>query len=94
MFKVTFRGKIAIDVDLEQEASLLTAANRVKAPLSHRCGGHGRCGTCLVNVEQGAQNLSPAGTTESRVLRILKARANQRLACQAWVKGDVACSVG
>ena len=31
---------------------------------------------------------------EKRILQILKAEPGQRLACQAWAQGDVACAVG
>jgi len=91
MFKVTFRGKITAEIDVERELSLLTVAGPL--PLAHRCGGHARCGSCMVTVEEGQERLSEMGAAESRVLRILKARQNQRLACQAWARGDVCCRV-
>ncbi|HWQ11137.1 MAG TPA: 2Fe-2S iron-sulfur cluster-binding protein [Holophaga sp.] len=91
MFKVTFKGKIAAEIDVDRELSLLAAALQGEVPLTHRCGGHARCGRCLVGIEEGAENLSPAGPAESRVLRILKARAGQRLACQAKASGSVCC---
>jgi ferredoxin len=93
MFKVTFKGKISAEIDLERELSLLAAAAKGEIQLTHRCGGHARCGTCLVTVEQGVEQLSEPGTAETRILRILKARQNQRLACQAWAKGDTCCRV-
>lgn len=93
MFKVTFKGKVTAEIDLERESSLLAAAAKGGVALTHRCGGHARCGTCLVTVEEGQDQLSDAGTIESRVLRILKARPDQRLACQAQVQGDACCRV-
>jgi ferredoxin len=93
MFKVTFRGKITAEIDLERELSLLTAASKGEVALNHRCGGHARCGTCLVTIEEGEDQVSPMGTAETRVLKTLKARPDQRLACQAWVKGSVCCRV-
>ena len=93
MFKVTFKGKITTEIDLERELSLLAAATKGEVPLTHRCGGHARCGTCLVTVEDGQEQLSPRGINETRILKILKARQNQRLACQAWAKGDVCCQI-
>ncbi len=93
MFKVTFRGKITAEIDLERELSLLAAAAKGEIALIHRCGGHARCGTCLVTIEQGQEQLSPMGTAETRVLKTLKAREDQRLACQTLAKGDVCCRV-
>jgi len=93
MFKVKFRGKANGEAELEQESSLLTAASRGAVPLTHRCGGHARCGTCLVTIEAGQENLSQAGSAETRILTILKAKEGQRLACQTWTKGDVDCQV-
>jgi ferredoxin len=93
MYKVTFRGKIAVEVEAERESSLLAAAAKGGLSLPHRCGGHARCGSCLVTIESGQDQLIEAGAVETRVLRILKARQNQRLACQAWAKGDVCCRV-
>jgi len=93
MFKVRFKGKASGETELEQESSLLGAANRGKVALPHRCGGHARCGTCLVTIEEGQENLSPVGTSETRILKILKAQEGQRLACQAWANGDVCCQV-
>jgi ferredoxin len=93
MFKVVFRGRHTGEVSLEQEASVLSAAAKGEVALTHRCGGHARCGTCLVTVEEGAEQLTPMGAAEARILKILKARPEQRLGCQAWAKGDVTCRI-
>jgi ferredoxin len=93
MFKVTFTGKASGEAELEQESSLLNAANRGGVSLTHRCGGHARCGTCMVSIESGQEHLSPTGAAETRILKILKANGDQRLACQAWTKEDVSCRV-
>jgi len=94
MFKITFSGKVAGEVELEQEMNLLGAATKGQLPLTHRCGGHARCGTCILTVESGMDRLSPVGASEARILKVLKAGEAQRLGCQAWAKGDVACKVG
>lgn len=93
MYKVVFRGKHPGEVSLEQEASVLSAASKGEVALDHRCGGHARCGTCLVTVETGADQLTPVGSAEARILKILKATPGQRLGCQAWAKGDVTCRI-
>jgi ferredoxin len=93
MFKVVFRGRHTGEVPLDQEASVLSAASKGEVALNHRCGGHARCGTCLVTVEAGADQLTPMGAAEARILTILKAKPGQRLGCQAWAKGDVTCRI-
>jgi ferredoxin len=93
MFKVKFSGKASGEAELERESSLLNAATSGQVPLTHRCGGHARCGTCIVTIEEGQEHLSPAGTSEKRILGILKAKDGQRLACQTYTTGDVSCKV-
>ena len=51
------------------------------------CGGYGQCGTCIVEVVEGMENLSPRTEVEERKLK--KRSANCRLACQALVHGPV-----
>lgn len=94
MFKVTFTGTQEATAELEQELSLLHAARRAGVALTHRCGGHARCGTCRVTVEAGAEHLSEMGSAEARILGILKASPVERLACQAWAQGDAAVNIG
>lgn len=93
MFKVTLKGRQTVEVPLERETSLLAASTKGEAPIKHQCGGHARCGTCLVTVEAGQEHLSPIGPTEARILKVLKATPGQRLGCQAWAQGDVTCKV-
>lgn len=93
MFKVTFKGRTTTAVDLEREISLLAAAAKGEVAINHRCGGHARCGSCLVTVEEGQEQLSEMGEAEARVLKILKASQAQRLACQTQASGDVSCRI-
>lgn len=93
MFKIRFKSKETIEVELEQELSLLSAANRGQAGLNHRCGGHARCGTCKVRIVEGSEHLSEMGASEKRILGILKAAPEERLACQCWAKGEVTVEV-
>lgn len=47
------------------------------------------CGTCMMEVTKGTNNLSEPSVMEDKVLRENMAGRNQRLACQAQVLGDV-----
>jgi len=51
------------------------------------CGGYGQCGTCVVGIVEGVENLSPRTQVEERKLR--KRPENCRLACQTMVNGPV-----
>lgn len=51
------------------------------------CGGYGQCATCVVEVEEGMENLSPKTDFEKR--RLKKKPDNYRLACQTMVNGSV-----
>lgn len=51
------------------------------------CGGYGQCGTCLVEIVEGAENLSEKTAFEQR--RLKKKPENYRLACQVLVNGPV-----
>ncbi len=59
---------------------------RLKGKLMN-CGGYGQCGTCVVEIVEGIENLSPKTQFEERKLR--KKPANYRLACQTLVNGEV-----
>lgn len=51
------------------------------------CGGYGQCGTCIVEIVEGMENLSPPTETEKRKLK--KKPSTYRLACQTLVQGPV-----
>lgn len=51
------------------------------------CGGVGQCGTCIVEVVEGMENLSDRTEFEQRKLK--KKPNSYRLACQTTVNGAV-----
>lgn len=51
------------------------------------CGGGGNCGTCIVEIVEGMENLSLRTDAENRILK--KKPENYRLACQTVVNGAV-----
>jgi adenylate cyclase len=89
MHTIRFDGKTPGMAECDRETALLAASAKASVPLSHICGGHARCGTCLVTIVEGADHLSEMGSAETRVLLALKAKPDQRLACQTWARGDV-----
>jgi ferredoxin len=78
---------VAIGVNLRQKAvengiDLYTFKGKLMS-----CGGYGQCGTCVVNVVEGAENLSPRTDFENRKLK--RRPETCRLACQSMVNGPV-----
>lgn len=51
------------------------------------CGGVGQCGTCIVEILEGMENLSPKTDFEER--RLKRKPPTYRLACQTLANGDV-----
>ncbi|VXD25075.1 putative ferredoxin [Planktothrix serta PCC 8927] len=51
------------------------------------CGGYGQCGTCIVEIVEGLENVSPRTEAEERILR--KKPDTYRLACQTVVNGNI-----
>jgi ferredoxin len=78
-------GKTA---EARNDESLLDVARRAAIPLGNSCGGVGVCTRCKVRVVAGAENLSPATSIESRFGSARGFAADERMACQAVVKGD------
>ncbi len=72
--------KVALLHDVEVYKGLDKVAN---------CHGNGICGTCVVEVVEGAENVSPKTLREQ--FRLKGKPANRRLSCQCQVLGDVAC---
>jgi ferredoxin len=78
---------VAAGVNLRQKAvengiDLYTLKGKLMS-----CGGYGQCGTCVVNVVEGEENLSPRTDFENRKLK--RKPETYRLACQSMVNGPV-----
>jgi ferredoxin, 2Fe-2S len=54
----------------------------------HACGGKGRCTTCKVVMESGAELLSPPSEAELLYRSKEALNQNERLACQAKLAGE------
>ena len=75
------------DVELDAGECLLDADDRAGLPIIFGCRG-GACGTCLVEVLSGAENLSELTAEEEILLPVLApGGTNLRLACQVRVLG-------
>lgn len=59
----------------------------------HACGKKGRCTTCKMIVTKGIENLGELTEAEIKFSAQKRLAANERLACQAVVKGDMTIEV-
>ncbi|MGL6209430.1 MAG: adenylate/guanylate cyclase domain-containing protein [Paracoccaceae bacterium] len=62
--------------------TLLEISRANGIPHTSLCGGRGRCTTCRVVIEDGAEHLTPPSPAEAASLAAVGATANTRLACQ------------
>lgn len=62
--------------------TLLEISRTNAVPHAALCGGRGRCSTCRVVIEHGADQLPPPTDAEARTLAAVNAPPNARLACQ------------
>jgi len=69
--------------------TLLSAAIEMGVVISHVCGGDGACGTCRVEVVQGAEHLTPPTPDET----YKEIEPPHRLSCQSKLIGDVVVKV-
>jgi adenylate cyclase len=65
--------------------SVLELSRMNGVPHADVCSGRGRCGTCRVHVDSGAERLSPRNGIEDATLARVHASEGDRLACQARV---------
>lgn len=70
------------DIVAEKGMTLLEMSQANGIPHTALCGGKGRCTTCRVFVEDGADSLPPPSEVEARSLSAVDAPEGTRLACQ------------
>lgn len=70
--------------------TLLDALRAAGIPHASVCGGRGRCSTCRVHIDHGADGLAAPESDELKLLRRISAPASVRLACQIRPTGDLA----
>lgn len=70
------------EVTTGKGSTLLEVSRANGVPHTALCGGRGRCTTCRVIIEDGADQLHPPSEAEARSLAAVNAPPNARLACQ------------
>lgn len=66
----------------QNDENVLNVALRSGLSIDHTCGGHGTCGTCLVFVRRGLENLPVRNEIESEMAQDRGFQEHERLCCQ------------
>ena len=88
--KLTFND-IKLTVTVPVGVRVIDISEKVGSGIVFGCR-EGDCGTCLMKVEEGWNNLSTPSVIEDKLLRENAAGKHYRMACQAQVLGDVSVS--
>jgi adenylate cyclase len=73
----------------EPGENLLDAVLRAGIAQAHACGGHARCSTCRVEVQQGVEHCTPRSPAEQLLADRLGFHSELRLACQTVPSEDL-----
>jgi len=87
---VLFEGNVFGEecrVDSGEGGPLVDLCDQASAPVPFSCRG-ATCGTCLIEILQGAELFEEPQLAEAELLRILGHPPELRLACQAELKKD------
>jgi ferredoxin len=87
---LTFKD-IGLTVSVPVGVRVIEISEKVGAGIVYGCR-EGDCGTCMMKVEEGWENLSTPSIIEDKVLKDNLAGRHYRLACQAQIIGDVTVS--
>lgn len=87
--KITFED-IAQTVNVPAGTRVIEVSEKIGAGIIYGCR-EGDCGTCMMHVQEGWNNLTVPSVLEEKVLKENMAGRHDRLACQAQILGD--CSV-
>ena len=82
---VTFEN-IGITITVPAGTRLIEISEKVGAGITYGCR-EGECGTCMMRIVSGMENMSERSVLEDKVLQENMAGRNNRLACQAQVLG-------
>lgn len=78
-----------ITIQSEPYCSLMQICDDHSTPIFFGCR-EAACGTCLIEISRGLENLSPVTSAERELLDVLAPNnENARLACQCTVNGNI-----
>ncbi|EKZ98223.1 ferredoxin [Cupriavidus sp. SHE] len=89
--EITFVTNGEKTVNAPENSNLLRVSLREQGGIPFKCGG-GICGTCKCRIERGLEHTDAVKPKERKHLSDDDLRAGYRMACQTFVKGDIAVS--
>jgi adenylate cyclase len=87
--QLRLRYQDRITVTVRPGMTVLEALRAARIAHASVCGGRGRCSTCRVHIDAGAEHLPVPEEDELRVLRRIAAPVSVRLACQLRPQADL-----
>lgn len=84
--KLTFED-IEQTINVPVGTRVIEISEKVGAGIVYGCR-EGDCGTCMMEVVSGWNNLTEPSVVEAKVLKENMAQRHNRLACQAQILGD------
>jgi ferredoxin len=78
-----------LSLQCNEDDNLLNILNANNLSISQSCGANATCTTCRVLVVKGIENCGPRTEIESERAEERGFAANERLACQTQVLGDI-----
>ena len=72
------------EATIQEQHPLIDICYKERLPINFSCR-IGMCGTCIINVVRGQDNISPLSEAE----QFFNLEPNERLACQCIIQGDV-----
>ena len=91
MIQVTFITNDNKVIEAPENSNLLRVSLREKGGIPFKCGG-GLCGTCKCRIERGLDQTDEVKAKERKHLSEAQLAEGYRMACQTFLRGDVAVS--
>jgi len=91
MIQVTFISNDNKLVEAPDNSNLLRVSLREKGGIPFKCGG-GLCGTCKCRIERGLEHTDEVKAKERKHLNEEQLADGYRMACQTFIRGDIAVS--
>lgn len=80
-------------IELDSKTDLRMGLIQAGFPIKSTCGGCASCGTCVIKVVAGDENLSEISFEEKQLLGNVFHITKERLSCQATISGHVTIDI-